>query len=109
MPRIGAFTGMLAEAVLLECGGGVVAALAGEVGEGALKDYTAAKVAAFRSHIYYPVSRLDHICVVLHHYYGVAVGDESVEGLHKIPDVVGVEACCWLVEDEESCSVAPIF
>ena len=66
----------------------------------ATDDKLSATVASLRAYVDKVVGTLDDLYIVLDDEDGVAARDERVERLHQALDVVEVEACGGLVEDE---------
>lgn len=67
---------------------------------GAGCDNCAAGVASFGTDVDDVVGKFDHVHVVLDDDECVTEGDEPVEGVHEGVDVVEMESCGGLVEDE---------
>lgn len=81
--------------------GGVGDGGGGDLLGGALGDDFAAGGAGFGAEVEEVVGGFDDVEVVLDDDDGGAFLDEEVEGVEEEADVVEVEACGWLVEDEE--------
>ena len=90
----------------LEGAGGVAGGGEGYLLGGAGGDDVAAGVATLGAEVDDVVGALDHFEVVFDDNDGVSGLDEVLERLHEGVDVVEMQSCGWLVEDEEGVSAS---
>ncbi len=82
------------------CGGSVAAC---EVARRAGEHEFPACVATFGAELEQPVAGAENVGLVLHDNDGISCGDEPAENEEEARNVVAVEACRGLVEEQEGC------